>query len=439
MSHASRPSDAPADFRLGHRRWLDGLRGVAVLLVLAYHLRLVPGGFLGVDVFFVLSGFLITTLLVEEWRDRGSVSLRRFYLRRFLRLTPALAVLLLGCLLYTTCFRPPTEAAAYRREMAVAACYVSNWPTVHGVPMGTLGHTWSLSVEEQFYLLWPLLLVGLLRLGVGPRGLAAVAAAGALASAGLRLALHRLHRAGAPHPFEADLQHMTRVYSGLDTRADALLVGCLVGVLAAANLLPRSRRFVRWTGLASVAAVAALGSFVLTRSLGRSYPQLFDGLFTVFALAVGVVLVRLVSAPSRVGSAVLGAAPLVWVGRLSYGLYLFHIPFILWCCPALGDGDRPAPADTLLILALTFAAAAVSYYAVERPCLRLKDRLRPRALPPADAPAASGAGGPTPVSRAARPSPTPAPSGPPAPAAPSRTAGSPGPSWRRTRTPSPTP
>ncbi|MBA4067217.1 MAG: acyltransferase [Isosphaera sp.] len=387
---------APADFRLGHRRWLDGLRGVAILLVLAEHLRVVKGGYVGVDVFFVLSGFLITALLAEEWRDRGAISLRRFYLRRALRLTPALLLLLLGCLLYTALFRPPEELAAYRREMVVAACYASNWPSVHGVPMPTLGHTWSLSVEEQFYLLWPAALLVLLRLGAGPRGLAAVVGIGVLASAAWRLWLHKLHRAAGPPTPDTEFAHFARLYAGLDTRADALLVGCLVGLLAAGNLLPRSRRFVRWAGPAALAAVALLGYVVLTRPMGQFYPKLFTGYFTLVALAVGVVLVRLLSAPSRVAAAILESAPLVWAGRLSYGLYLYHIPAFIWVHPGVLAGEAPAGAAVLAV-GVTFALALASYHLVERPCLRLKARLGHRAGPPAAAPPAD----PPPVARAA--------------------------------------
>src|SRR6266700_848849 len=153
-------------FHLGYRRWLDGLRGLAILMVLAFHLGFVPGGFLGVDVFFVLSGFLITTLLAEEWQARGSISLKHFYLRRALRLLPALAVLLTVCALAKLLTRPWSETVAFGKEIVGVAGYLANWPSLHGVPMRTLGYTWSLSVEEQFYLLWPILFLGMLRLGL---------------------------------------------------------------------------------------------------------------------------------------------------------------------------------------------------------------------------------------------------------------------------------
>src|SRR5439155_18097163 len=120
---------------------LDGLRGVAILLVLAFHFGLMAGGSIGVDSFFVLSGFLITSLLVEEWQQRGSISLKHFYLRRALRLLPAFGALLLICLL-SSLLLPSADAERRRREVLVAACYVANWPTLHGTPMPILGHTW---------------------------------------------------------------------------------------------------------------------------------------------------------------------------------------------------------------------------------------------------------------------------------------------------------
>src|SRR5207237_8346905 len=151
---SSPPGDAdPADqggsvagFHLGYRRWLDGLRGVAILLVLAFHFGFLPGGSLGVDVFFVLSGFLITTLLAEEWQRRGSISLKHFYLRRALRLLPAFVSLLVVWCLATVLLRSAAEAVARRQELLVAACYVAAWPALHMVGLPVLVPTGSVSV-----------------------------------------------------------------------------------------------------------------------------------------------------------------------------------------------------------------------------------------------------------------------------------------------------
>ncbi len=359
-------------FHLGYRRWLDGLRGMAIVMVLAFHLGFLPGGSLGVDVFFVLSGFLITTLLAEEWQRRGSINLKLFYLRLALRLIPAFVTLLLLCAL-SSLLLASAEAAARRREVIVAACYIANWPNLHKSSMPLLGHTWSLSVEEQFYLLWPVLLYFMLRLRWPRRRILLIVGAGVLLSASLRLGLYRAGRAG---PEKAP--DIMRLYMGLDTRADSLLAGCLVGLLASWGLLPKSRRFVFGTGMASLASLAGIAYLAWNRCLDHS--QYYHGLFTAAALMVGVLLVRLLAAPSRLSSLVLESAPLVGIGRISYGLYLYHIPIIALLGP-LGLGH---PATAFAVAGLTLASALLSYFLIERPCLQLKDRFG--RLPPENQP-----------------------------------------------------
>ncbi|HWB13242.1 MAG TPA: acyltransferase [Pirellulales bacterium] len=369
-------------FRLGYRRWLDGLRGLAILSVLAFHLGLLPGGSLGVDVFFVLSGFLITALLVEEWQWCGTISLRAFYLRRGLRLLPAFLALLLVLFLSSFWMPSAAEAGARRSEVLVAGCYVANWPAIHQTAMPTLGHTWSLSVEEQFYLLWPMLLYGMLRLTWSRRRILLLVCTGIFASAACRMVLYFLDRTS---PEKAAT--VLRLYMGLDTRADTLLVGCLVGLLASWDLLPRSERFVSWVRVASLASVASL--IYITRHRCLDHAQFYYGLFTAVALMVGCVVVHMLLRPSRLGSLLLECPPLVYIGRLSYGIYLFHIPVISWLGPTeLGWGH---PTKTLTVVGLTSVAAILSYLCIERPCLRLKDlwgRRAPiavaNALPPAD-------------------------------------------------------
>jgi peptidoglycan/LPS O-acetylase OafA/YrhL len=362
--------DPPGGFHLGYRRWLDGLRGLAILLVLSFHLGLLPGGSLGVDVFFVLSGFLITVLLVEEWQRRGAISLRAFYLRRALRLWPAFFTLLF-ILGLSSLLLEPHAATARRREIIVAACYVANWPMLHRTAMETLGHTWSLSVEEQFYLLGPMLLYALLRWKLRRRRMLLLVCAGILASAALRLMLYRMHRV----PGLDNTANILRLYMGLDTRADALLVGCLLGLLTAWRLLPTTKRFISWSGVAALGSFGGLGYLAWVRCLDHS--QYYHGLFTVVALMVAVIIARLLSGPSHISSWVLESTPLVGLGRISYGAYLYHIPVICWVRSAHLEWGNAG--TTLLAVALTLAAALLSYYCIERPCLRLKDRLHPQA------------------------------------------------------------
>jgi peptidoglycan/LPS O-acetylase OafA/YrhL len=354
-------------FHLGYRRWLDGLRGWAILLVLAFHVGLLSGGSLGVDVFFVLSGFLITSLLAEEWQRHGTISLPRFYLRRALRLWPAFFTLLLLYGLYSWLFLPATEAAEHLQEILVAGCYVANWPTLHQTGFAALGHTWSLSLEEQFYLLWPPLLWLMLRLRLKRRHILTLLCAGILASVAVRITLYHLHRTPGP---DKDANIM-RMYMGLDTRADSLLVGCGVGLLAAWNRLPASRRAVRRTGV--LAVISALTLAYLTAFSAETRTLYFHGLLTVVALLVGIIIVRLLVAPSLVGRLLLESAPIVGIGRISYGLYLYHIVVLYGL--RLAGIPREDPIGISAMLGLSLVAALVSYLGVERPFLRLKDRL----------------------------------------------------------------
>jgi len=372
----------PVPFHLGYRPWLDGLRGVAVLMVLAFHLHRLPGGSFGVDAFFVLSGFLITCLLVEEWGRRGAISLRGFYLRRALRLLPAFGALLLACLACTMLF-DPEGAAAFGREAVVAACYVADWPALHQTPMKLLGHTWSLSVEEQFYLLWPVLLYGMLRIRLAPRFILLVVCVGVAASASLRGLLYGLHALTQ----QGKAAIVGRLYMGLDTRADALLVGCLVGLLAAWDRLPKSRPALIALRGGAVASAVALGYVALSSCWDHG--QFYYGLFTAVALAVGVVLATQLAAPSRLATWVLERPTLVGIGRISYALYLFHMPIFQW----FGRDRLGTVAGALTATALSFAVAAASYFCIERPCLRLKRRLQTAAAPPvtASAPARAAA------------------------------------------------
>ena len=219
---------------------------MAILLVLMYHFTMLVGGSMGVDLFFVLSGFLITTLLLEEWQRNRSIGLLRFYVRRAFRLWPALFAMLL-IRYVVTIIASPDEVSTFQRQVLLAMCYVSNWMFLS---MGSLNYTWSLSVEEQFYLVWPILLYAMLRCGFSPRLILAVICLGIGVCATERYIIHMTHL----HTTE-EFAAMMRMYTGSDTRADTLLVGCLIGVLATSNLLPKSRRFVFCNGIAALIAL----------------------------------------------------------------------------------------------------------------------------------------------------------------------------------------
>jgi peptidoglycan/LPS O-acetylase OafA/YrhL len=366
MEAPSASCDCSRPFHLGYRRWLDGLRGWAILFVLAFHLGILQGGSLGVDVFFVLSGFLITTLLLEEWQRRGSISLRHFYLRRALRLFPALFTLLVLYGLTSWWTLPSAEAADRYWEILAAGCYIANWATYFGIAMTGLGHTWSLSVEEQFYLLWPAALCAMLALRLSRRRIIQLVCAGIVACLLVRIGIYQTHR-GSPGEKAAAI---ARMCVGLDTRADSLLAGCLVGLLVTGMPLPRSRAVIRGSGAAALVAAALLAYLALFSS--QTQTAYFHGLFTVVALLVGAIILHLLLASSRAAALLLESAPIVGAGRISYGLYLYHMLIIHWMRP-VGLGWSHLGTITAIAL-LSLAAALLSYFCIERPCLRLKDR-----------------------------------------------------------------
>ncbi len=358
------------DFRLGYRPELDGLRGLAVLVVMAYHCDprgVVQGGFLGVDLFFVLSGFLITALLVREHQQSGRIHLPRFYVRRALRLFPALFVMLAVCCIWAALRTKPDRAAVIYHAVLLTACHAANWASRWSIPMDLLGHAWSLSIEEQFYLVWPLLLLVLLRFGASLRRLGWFVVVGIAASALVRAVL-------ASNQGPAGVQAAA---TSLAARADSLLAGCFVGLLACAGRLPRSLGGRRSLGIAAVLATIFLLFSAMVGHGGAMYLP-FGG-YTAVAAAAAVVIAAVVNSPLPLVSRLLGAPPLRWTGRISYGLYLWHFP-LLSLAPKLIHGLVPVThhalrLDAPLACALAFAAAALSYYAVERPFLRLKTRL----------------------------------------------------------------
>jgi peptidoglycan/LPS O-acetylase OafA/YrhL len=371
---------------------LDGIRAVAVALVLAEHGGIpgIPGGFLGVDVFFVLSGFLITSLLLDELGDRGRIALADFWIRRARRLLPALMVMVLTVVAARTLF--PQEATATLRDDAVATFFWgSNWAFVaqktdyfsQGSPPSPLQHTWSLGVEEQYYLFWPLLVIAVAAVfGARARwAVFALATAGAAGSAAAAIMM-------------ASDDTVNRVYFGTDTRVQALLVGAAAAallvrdwsVLTAGGTLIRTR-WRRW-GAAALSVVGLAMLAALAHYATGSAREFHAGLLIVVAVAAVLVVAPVALDPGSPVARILAWRPLVWLGVISYGVYLWHWPIFL----AL-NGERTGWSGWSLFAlrcAATVAVATASWWLLEQPIRRWRPVTVPM-LPLAGATAATAA------------------------------------------------
>ncbi len=347
--------------RLRYVPALDGLRALAIIAVMLFHLKtksLFPGGGLGVDLFFVLSGFLITTLLLQEWAATRTISLKAFYQRRVLRLFPAVAVFVLTYVVVNLAFSAYDFTGRQSNELllrssALIATYGFNWLIAFGGVAGSgLSHLWSLSVEEQFYLVWPALLLLLLKARVP-----------AVAIMGLSI-LIAVGSASLPFVVDGD---WNRFYYGTDFRLQGLMLGSLIGQLYVAGILKsqltRRPSFV----VALAVAIALLVAMVL---LGRSEAGvLFHGGHTLVALCSGTLILGAMFGDKNVFNALLSHPIFVYIGKRSYALYLWHAALNVWL------QSVPAVPHFLLTVTLSFAAAELSYRLVEAPALRLKARL----------------------------------------------------------------
>jgi peptidoglycan/LPS O-acetylase OafA/YrhL len=370
-----------APFRLGSRPPLSGIRTLAIVPVLAFHAGMsrAQGGYLGVDVFFVLSGFLITALLAEEQAATGGIRLRDFYARRGLRLLPALFLLLFACAIYASIYPHQVENQTFWRDFVGTIFYSANWvAAAHKPEIRLLSHTWSLAIEEQFYLFWPLILTVLLRRHVRRGAVLAVVVAGIAGSFAMRVWLLPTH--GPPS---------TRLFNGLDTRGGALLTGCLLGLLVGWDLLPRAAWFRRLATVLSVLSFAYLvwmfvGARYTAVVIYHHPSRLYVEGLTVLAVAVALVILGVMVNPHGALAWLLSLRPVVWIGRVSYGLYLWHYPIDRALRPGnltFGLGSRSLQA---LRLSLTFAVVTASFYLLEQPILRLKGRFTFRERAAAD-------------------------------------------------------
>lgn len=347
---------------------LDGLRAIAVLAVILFHLGVdwAPGGMLGVGVFFTLSGYLISDILLNQLNARGRIKLVAFWLARARRLLPALFVMLAIVVAWVTIFGP-AQPDQFRKGVVSAVFYVNNWEQIFAdvsyfarfEAEGPLDHLWSLSVEEQFYIVWPfLLLLGVklvgerpLPSGVRPR-LALLTLAGALASSILMAVL-----------YEPSLDP-SRIYFGTDTRAGGLLFGAALAMVwpsrkLSRRIAPQARNTLDAMGAAGLLIIA-----LMIWRTGELSAFNYRGGFVLLSLATVMVLMPLTHPACRLG-AWLGVRPLRWVGVRSYGIYLWQTPIIVLTSPQGIHDDNLV--RSLLQVAAIFAIAALSWRFVEEP------------------------------------------------------------------------
>jgi peptidoglycan/LPS O-acetylase OafA/YrhL len=360
---------------------LDGLRGIAIVLVMLTHTSVLPNGYVGVDLFFALSGFLITTLLYEEWDRAGTISLTRFYKRRARRLLPALGVLIMVALVVDLVVYPMT-GWSFGVKALTSTMFVNNWvaATGHARDLGALNPTWSLAQEEQFYLIWPLLLLLMLRRRMRPELVAAFLV-------GMIVLLVLI----SPHG------HNYQVYYSPFTRAAELLFGCLGAVIWRHRMVWRSANRIRSLGLklpslsggrtcarsdvpkASSRARAGGTGRARSSTLWRSFvacllAYMFARLLFNYQLDTEQIYLRscliavplimtLLSAPASLMARLIASAPLRYLGRISYSLYLFHLLTrnVVYHYRPHGSIDLNA----LLTIAISVALASVSWKLLE--------------------------------------------------------------------------
>ena len=354
----------------------DGLRAFAVLSVMAFHngFSWIPGGFYGVDAFFVLSGYLITSLLLVEWGATGAIRFGRFWARRARRLLPALFVLVAGLAVLHLAWPGAMDWPDPLGDSAATLGYAANWHFIASnagyfaaSAPSPLIHTWSLAIEEQFYLVWPLLvfafLGGFARRGRHRRGaadrrrrlvwLGALCGAGALASAAL---MWRLTPTGASP---------NRAYYGTDTRAQALLVGAVLAVVLTV-FRSRSEHVRRFGALSGV--IGLVGAAVVWDRVPETSPLAFHGGFLLASLASAAVVAGVVLAPTSPVARLLSLRPLRYVGSISYGAYLWYLPVPLVITPERAHVDGWAL--FAIRTAVTLSIAALSARFVELPIRR---------------------------------------------------------------------
>ena len=389
---------------------LDGLRALAVTAVVAYHLGYgwAQGGLLGVAVFFTLSGYLITDILVGQFAAKGRMKLKDFWLRRARRLLPALFVMLAVVTVWVNGFAR-SFVPGYRGDVVASAVYVNNWWYIEQhtsyyarfAPPAPLDHLWSLAVEEQFYLVWPWVVLLMVwaagrmmkrrrgqgsalvdGLGLGVAGSARSTGAGSAAAGGSRYLSQRARWAmagvalvlAAASAIEMVLLYHpgydpTRVYEGTDTRAFGLLIGAAVAMVwptrrGGRTLSAGARRLLDGAGVVGLAVIV-----LLVWRTNQYSPFMFQGGLVVLSVATAIVVAAVATPGGLVGVA-LGCRPLRWIGVRSYGIYLWHYPIIVLTVPPGTAGNPVSLVRAVAVVAATIVIAALSWKFIEEPIRR---------------------------------------------------------------------
>lgn len=341
---------------------LDSLRGLAILGVILYHINFnwMPGGFLGVTVFFVLSGYLITDILAMEWKRNKRIDLKKFWLSRARRLLPGMLVMLVMTLAWITIFHS-SLLEKMRGDSLAALFYVSNWWYIYHKlsyfdnfnQISPLNHFWSLAVEEQFYVVWPFIIsLGLYYIKKQSRMILLICL-GAFASA---LAMAILYEPGVDP---------SRIYYGTDTRAFSLLIGAVLALVWPSNrlankIIPKARFILDVVG--GIALIIILAMFWKTNQYD---PFLYKGGMVLLSIATALLVANLAHPASRIAQ-FLRFRPLRWVGIRSYGIYLWHYPILTLTTPKVNAGDFSIIRAILQFL-LIILIAQISWKFIEKP------------------------------------------------------------------------
>jgi peptidoglycan/LPS O-acetylase OafA/YrhL len=358
---------------LQYRPYLDGLRGIAVILVFVFHAARpgLPGGFIGVDIFFVLSGYLITRILIAQHAKTGRIRIADFYARRIRRLMPAVILLVMVVVVREALWGDLLQLASRMRDGLATLFYAENWNLIsqsdqyfqEAATASPLRHAWSLSIEEQFYLLWPLILIPILAFGRQRLRRSTVVVMTLAGVSAVAMAVL----------FEPGL--VTRAYYGTDSRVHQPLIGAVLAFLMVRPGSEESRQeraYYRWPILA---AVSLGGLAVAARVLTGASPAYYRGGSVVVAVLTAILILALERSPRGWASRSLGWNPLKQLGRISYGFYLWHWPIILWLTVPEGFDFWERRVVNLAQFGLTLAISTASFVLLENPIRERSTRL----------------------------------------------------------------